>query len=715
MKSKFLIYILLSFSLQQLMIGQPATYSVTKAPFSSDKYDEFSPVYYKNGIVFCTNRNNGLTNYSTSEDKGLFKIEYIDTTGRVNWQSARLFSKALTSKLNDGPVTFSRGGDTIYYSRNLDVSSSLKEISGKRNKLGIFSAILVNGEWTKIRDLRVNNEWYNVITPCLSPDGKRLFFASDKPGGFGGFDLYYCQWKGDYWDEPVNMGPVINTSGNEGYPFMNPAGELFFSSDGHPGSGGKDIFVSRFSGKEWLTPVHLDPPINSKYDDFGIITDSLMNEGYFSSNRDKTIDIFHFKTIISQVFYTTVQKENQYCFMFSDSGSIAIDTLNLKYVWDFGDGIKTSGPVVSHCFSGPGKYNTRLDIVDKGTGKLFFSKLSYDLILKDFEQAYINSPDVSVKDETIDFDGLKSFLPGYRILSYSWDFGDGTKMEGERANHKYKEAGEYMVNLGVTLKSDSTGNIHKTGSSKKIAILDSNQEKTKFRTSGSRVKSTLPDILKYENAHINSLYSAESEFKQDAIFRVELFSSKTKTGVNSTLFRGVPKKYMVKENYDGDTGVWHYFIDQQMNLMATYYAFRELAALGFKDVHTNIEVLKDPAAKEINSLKKIFGVSTDIYFDNNSRLTSTSYLMLDQLVRIMNKYPAIKLEIAVHTDNIGSPDAKLSLSQQYAQIISGYLINKGIESKRLISRGSGGSVPIASNYLEKDRALNRRVDFTVIK
>jgi len=152
-----------------------------------------------------------------------------------------------------------------------------------------------------------------------------------------------------------------------------------------------------------------------------------------------------------------------------------------------------------------------------------------------------------------------------------------------------------------------------------------------------------------------------------------------------------------------------------MNLMATYYAFRELATLGFREVQIKIEVLKDPAAKEINSLKKIFGVSTDIYFDNNSRLTSTSYLMLDQLVRILNKYPAIKLEVTVHTDNTGSPQAKLGLSQQYAQIISGYLINKGIESKRLISRGSGGSVPIASNYLEKDRALNRRVDFTVIK
>jgi hypothetical protein len=86
---------------------------------------------------------------------------------------------------------------------------------------------------------------------------------------------------GDYWSEPVNLGPVINTAGNESYPFISPSGDLFFSSDGRPGFGGKDIFFSHFSDSTWLTPVLLDPPINSQYDDFGIITDTLMNEGYF--------------------------------------------------------------------------------------------------------------------------------------------------------------------------------------------------------------------------------------------------------------------------------------------------------------------------------------------------------------------------------------------------------------------------------------------------
>ena len=213
---RYLTSIIIALFIPALVSAQQETYTIKLAPFSSPKYDEFSPVFYKNGIVFCTNRN--------TRGKRLFKINYIDTSGKAKWQSARLLSKDLTTKLNDGPVTFSSTGDTVYYSRNLEVNSSRKEISSKRNKRGLFSAVLVDGKWTKIRELRFNNEWYNVITPWLSSDGKRLYFATDKPGGLGGFDLYYSIWKSGYWDDPVNLGPVINTAGNEGYPFINPSG-----------------------------------------------------------------------------------------------------------------------------------------------------------------------------------------------------------------------------------------------------------------------------------------------------------------------------------------------------------------------------------------------------------------------------------------------------------------------------------------------------------
>jgi outer membrane protein OmpA-like peptidoglycan-associated protein len=739
MNYKLVITILLASFLQSSVFGQSETYTVKKAPFSSDKYNEFSPVYYKNGIVFCTDRNLSLLNYSTVQNKRLIKINYIDTTGNaetvnqkllpkiiktksgndttgsIKWEDARLFSKSLTSKYNDGPVTFNSKRDTIYFSRNLEVNTVLHDVSSPRNKLGIFYATLDGNNWTKIREFRINNEWYNVTTPYLSPDGRKLYFASDKPGGFGGSDLYYCQWKDDYWNDPVNLGPNINTKGNEAYPFITPTGELLFSSDGHPGLGGKDIFFSRFIDTTWQVPVHLEAPINSDKDDFGIISDSLMNSGYFSSNRDGSFDIFHFRTNYPQIFYSSLQRENQYCFIFSDSGAIEIDNLNLEYVWDFGDGNKVSGITVEHSYSGPGKYYVKLDIIDRATGNLFFSKLAFNVEVKDFEQPYINSPNVSVKGTMIDFDGLKSYFPGHKIQNYSWDFGDGTRERGERVKHSFKEEGEYMVNLELTVKNDSTNKVNKTGSSKRIIVVNDSREESSRLKEILSAKSVCPDIRKYSNALIKPRYSAEKEFKQDVVFQVELISSAMKLDLKSTLFSFVPKKYIVEEFFNSDSGTYSYIVDQQMNLMATYIAYKEMESTGYKNVKTKIEILKDPAAKDLNNVKKVYGTLTDSYFDSYNRLTSSAYLLLDQIVKIMNKYPGINLEIMVHTDNTGAAEEKLSLSQTYAQAIINYMINRGINSKRLVALGFGASRPIAPNFLEKDRKLNRRIDFKIIK
>ena len=715
MNFKLAVAILIASFFQSFVLGQTETYSVFKASFSSDKYDEFSPVYYKNGIVFCSNRNLSLSSRSTSQNKGLVKIFYIDPAGNPDWQRAKLFSKDLTTTFNDGPVAFNRWRDTIYFSRNLDVSNKLSDFSNPRNKLGIFYAVSDGKEWTRIRDFRINNEWYNVTTPWLSPEGGKLYFASDKPGGYGGSDLYYSIWKDDYWEDPVNLGPTINTSGNEVYPYINPSGELYFSSDGHPGFGGKDIFFSRFSDMTWQTPVHLDAPINSGYDDFGIITDSLMNVGYFSSNRDNSYDIFHFITNLPQIFYTSIQKENQYCFMLSDSGNIEIDTLVLNYIWDFGDGKEASGLEVSHCFPGPGKYNVKLDIVDKATGNLFFPKLYYILEIRDFEQPYINSYNVSIKGDSLDFDGLKSHLPGYNILTYSWHLGDGTRDQGGRIKHSFNEKGEFLVNLELTLKDDLTGIIRKTGSSKKIVVLDDLQEISSYLAQSSNAKPEFPDIRNYKNAIIEPIYSSEIDFKKDAVFEVEIISSSTKIDINGSNFSKVPKKYIIEEIYNSNTGIYSYIIDQQMTLMATYIAYKELTNAGFKNVRSKITILNDPAARELNNIKKIFGTSTDSYFDSYNRLTSNAYLLLDQIVKIMNKYLAIKLEVAVHTDNSGLREEKLILSQRYAQILVNYIIDRGIDKTRLVAKGFGGAKPIAPNVQQEDKSLNRRIDFIIIK
>jgi outer membrane protein OmpA-like peptidoglycan-associated protein len=710
-----LVLVFLITPLFQSVFGQSETYTVKKAYFSSDVYDEFSPVFYKKGIVFCSNRSpNFFSDYQNQQGKGLFKIYYSDTTYKEKSPSLKLFSKNLKTRFNDGPVAFNSKGDTIYFSRNLEVEGKFEDISLSRNKLGLFCAVFDGNEWTKIRALRINNEYYNVTTPSLASDGKKLFFASDKPGGFGGSDIYYSQYKGGFWSDPVNLGPLINTKGNESYPFVTFFGELFFSSDGHTGLGGKDIFFSRFSDSAWLAPVHINPPINSQYDDFGIVTDTLMNAGYFSSNRDKTIDIFHFVTNHPQVFYSTIQEENQYCFTFNDIASIIVDTTNLMYKWSFGNEESYKGVVIKHCFPGPGNYNVRLDIVERGTERLFFTKLINTIELRDIEQPYINSVNVAVKGNAVLFNGLKSNLPGYKILSYYWDFGDGNQSVGENVMHSFKEAGEYVVNLELILRSNSTGITRKTGISKSIIVFNDLQERVSYMYKIASQKTSSPDVTKYKNAVIKTKYSAEAESRKEAVFCVELRSTKSRIGIDSWAFRNVPKWYKVRERYSPDDSTYIYTVDQQMSLMATYPAYRELIGYGFKTAKIKMFVLKDPAEKELHNLIKIYSASADSYFDPSESLTSNAYIMLDQIVKLMEKNPAIKLEVAVHTDNTLSKENSQVLTQKRSQMLVSYLINRGVSAKRLIATGFGESKPIASNISEKDRKLNRRIEFIII-
>ena len=714
MKIKLGSFVFVSLMLLPEMYGQKEAYTVSPTPFSSDKYDEFAPVYYKNGIVFCTNHNSGLVhNYNDSDNKGLFKIYFVETANNQGKSKAILFSKNLTTKLNDGPVSFNRNGDTIFYSRNIYENLKEKALSGPRNKLGIFSAQLSGNDWIRIREFRLNNEWFNITTPCLSPDGSRLYFASDKPGGYGGSDLYYCQLEKGYWNDPVNLGKEINTPGNESYPYINLSGELFFSSDGHPGFGGKDIFFSRFDEKEWISPVHLSAPVNSTYDDFGLISDPLMEHGYFSSNRGNSIDIFYFKTNFPQIFYGRLQRENQYCFLFNDSGHVAVDTTYLQFRWSFGDGKYSGKKSISHCYQGPGSYKVSLDIIDRKTGNLYFTKLSYKLDIKDFEQPYINSPDLAVKGEVIEFDALHSFLPGFEILNQSWDFGDGIRASGETVNHSYSKAGEYRVNLGLSLKSATNGEIHQTGISKKILVLPDLKVKADSMASQASAKASIPGKNVFENPDIKIEYYTEAENEKPVVFTVEVLESKTKVELKSSSLRKIPDKYRIKEIKDENSGLYSYCVDRQMSLMAEYPAYRELLALGFNEARVRTIFLTEPYEIELYNLIKSNGTSADTYFDSSDRLTSVAYVMLDQIVKLMSKYPSVKIEVSVNSDNTGSAESNLELTQKRSGLIVNYIINRGISANRLIAKGFGESNPVAANFLIKDRRLNQRVDFNI--
>lgn len=262
--------------------GQKITLSNAKG--INTKAFEFSPTFYQNGLVYVSFHKNGPIDPNTG--KPFFELFYAELDHQFMPRKPQSFSLSINSQTHEGPVSFSRDDNFIYFTRN-NMQGGIPRANSKGVvTMKIYEASRGKFDWEGIRPLPFNNGEYSCLHPTLSADGKRLFFSSDMPGGYGGFDLYYVDRKVDSWSKPVNLGAAINTPGNEAFPFLHESGALFFSSNGHGGEGGLDIFVAALNDKnEWRTPTNLGDPFNSDQDDLGFIINEEGTRGYFSSNR----------------------------------------------------------------------------------------------------------------------------------------------------------------------------------------------------------------------------------------------------------------------------------------------------------------------------------------------------------------------------------------------------------------------------------------------
>ena len=425
-------------------------YAVHKLPFSSPDYNEFCPSVRGDSLIFCSNQEDEfLMTYHDGTNQGLLNIFVVSLDQEEAEMEPSVLSKSLVTPFNDGPAAFSPDGKRIVYSRNQLVKARRRNIHKRSNPLGIYFAELENDSWVPREDFPHNHPEYSFTTPCFCPEGKYLYFSSDMPGGYGGTDLYRSEWKDGAWGEPVNLGGDINTGGNEVYPFLSERGDLFFASDGHAGLGGKDIFLTRFEGGQWMSPIHLEYPINSEKDDFGLVTNGDFSEGFLSTSREQSDDIYRFYTHIPQLFDCEAMQTNNYCYEFWDEEYTGIDSLPVIYEWTFSDGTSKRGLRVTHCFPGAGAHWARLNIIDDRTDSTFYTQSSKEFEITDHEQPFISSKETGIVDLPTVLSGLESNLPGFVIDQYIWDFGDGGFAEGPEVEHVYEKPGFYVVRLGL--------------------------------------------------------------------------------------------------------------------------------------------------------------------------------------------------------------------------------------------------------------------------
>lgn len=190
------------------------------------------------------------------------------------------------SKFNESSAVLTADGQTMYFTRNNMLAGTRGYDADKNTKLKIYRAELKNGKWNNIQELPFNGNDFNTAHPTLSKDGNTLYFASDRPGGFGNSDLWKVSVNGSGYGVPQNLGPAINTEGRETFPFINSNDELYFSSDGRIGLGGLDVYGVKIKDNGSFYEVqNVGEPINSNTDDFAYYIDYKTKEGFFSSNR----------------------------------------------------------------------------------------------------------------------------------------------------------------------------------------------------------------------------------------------------------------------------------------------------------------------------------------------------------------------------------------------------------------------------------------------
>jgi pentatricopeptide repeat protein len=255
------------------------SFSVKSIIYNSE-YSDYSPVFYKNGIVFSSDRPSQklVRQVNMQKEAGFSELYFFKERDSIQ-RPAQPLNLDFKSPLHKGPVIFYDNGNKMILTAN-----SLK---GKVSRLQMFTADWdeKNLEWKNFQPFPFNSDFYSVGHPAMSKDERSLYFVSDMPGGNGGSDIYISVLKDGEWSKPKNLREPINTEGNEMFPYISPSGKFYFSSDGHGGLGGMDIVFTNNSFQNEQEIINSGYPLNSSADDFGIILDNQEKSGYFSSNR----------------------------------------------------------------------------------------------------------------------------------------------------------------------------------------------------------------------------------------------------------------------------------------------------------------------------------------------------------------------------------------------------------------------------------------------
>ena len=282
---------------------ETSPYTVKRENQFNSRRAEFSPMLAGDDneqLFFTSTRNQAQGDeYSGITGSKAADIFMAQKDDKGKWGKPQAIDSELNSAFDEGVCSFSPDGRTMYLTQ-------CKTDANYPRYATIVASSRSDATWSKPTEITISKDTLTSFAhPAVSPDGEWLYFVSDMPGGLGGYDIWRCRLFGNNEVGTIeNLGPLVNTAGDEKFPAFRPNGDFYFSSDGHPGMGGLDIYILKKGARNLEHPV---APLNSQGDDFGMTFEGRYNRGYFSSNRGDTRGYDHIYSFYNPEIVQTVK------------------------------------------------------------------------------------------------------------------------------------------------------------------------------------------------------------------------------------------------------------------------------------------------------------------------------------------------------------------------------------------------------------------------
>ena len=540
-------------------------------------------------------------------------------------ENVELITKKVNTRFHEGPMCFSPDGKFVYYTRNnISKGSKRKDQKGIQNLKLYRAKVDSRGNWLNEEVLNFNSKDYSVGHPSITADGKTLYFASDRPGGFGGADLYKVALNADgSYGKPENLGKQFNTEGQEMFPWISNDGHLFFSSNGHIGLGGLDVFVmlpTKDGGFDKL--MNVGKPVNGQHDDFAFTMNKDNKTGYFSSNRE---------------------------------------------------GGKGDDDIYSYVLTKPFKQNLMVEgiVADIQSKELLPGATVY---LKD-EQGTI------LATTTVDDKGAYSF-----------------ELEPEK---------RYVVSATKENYFDDLANFNTVNLDPEVELIQQDLDLEKdpglaLYCLVTDAKTTLP----LEGVKMTIVDKTNGK---------EFLS--TMTPESGDAKKGIADKKL------NDQLTYTIKLEKEGYLTKTVVYSQRVVKPGIINVHENLDLTMDKLDVGTD-LATIIDIKP-IYFDlGKYAIRKDAALELDKIVKVMNDYPTMQIELGSHTDCRSSYAFNEKLSDNRAKASAAYIKARIKNPERIYGKGYGEyklkidcpcEGAVKSTCTEAEHQQNRRTEFVIIK